>query len=158
MLDTSVKLRDSLPDDDYLESNTIWIASLSNGETIYRDDTLNEYMWLDLKQYVEQNELSILSVRLKFRSHVVHLPNPQKCCFIGKAIGRWSTSLHNDHYLIYGTMCADGKICRDWYVCPSLIQTQSDIVHVDELHKNAVIWNYPAITGHNQDKHGLEKK
>ena len=56
----------------YADSNPIWIAELSNGEMIYQDDgkpdCYPESAWLRLKEYCEQNNLSIKSISVKNRS------------------------------------------------------------------------------------------
>ena len=56
----------------YADSNPIWIAKLSNGETIYQDDgrpdVYPESAWLRLKAYCEDNDLSIDSINVKNRS------------------------------------------------------------------------------------------
>lgn len=139
MQDIFARLRDSEPDEDYLLNHTIWIAKLSNDCVIYSDNRHNENMWQDLKLYVEGLSLSITDIKLRFRSHFVYLPKPQTCCFMGRATGRWSTANHTDHYLIYGTMC-NGEIHRDWYTCPALIQSESDIRTVSSLPAQSIIW------------------
>lgn len=58
----------------YADSNPIWIAKLSNGETVYQDDgrpnVQPESAWLRMKQYCEENDLYIESIQVRNRSHV----------------------------------------------------------------------------------------
>ena len=57
-----------------------WIASLSNGETIFEDNRDNEEpAWERLKKYVEENDLSITNLRAQFESgRSVPLPAGQE--------------------------------------------------------------------------------
>ena len=129
-----------LPDDDYVENNTIWIAVLSNGETVYQDDRIDFLMWQSLKRHVEDNQLAVADMKFKFRSHVVHLPKPRKCVVFSRAAGRWSTSQTTDYYYIYGVDC-EAEIHRDWYIVPSLIPMESDIKVASQLPEKTIIWN-----------------
>lgn len=56
-----------------------WVASLSNGETIYEDVTPGEKpAWERLARYVEDNELSITALRLHIANTEVKLPSGQE--------------------------------------------------------------------------------
>lgn len=56
-----------------------WVASLSNGETIYEDEKrgLNP-AWERLAQYCEDNDLSITNLRLHIANTEVKLPSGQQ--------------------------------------------------------------------------------
>ena len=58
----------------YADSNPIWIADLSNGETVYQDDGRPDVKpasdWTRLKIYCEENELHITRIKVRNRSHV----------------------------------------------------------------------------------------
>lgn len=62
-----------------LESGTRWIAYLSNGETIYQDDDRpgieTNSAWIRLGEYVRANKLSIVHMKLQFRSHFINVNN-----------------------------------------------------------------------------------
>lgn len=56
-----------------------WIASLSNGETIYENNFKDELpAWERLGQYCEDNDLSITSLRLQIAGTEVKLPSGQQ--------------------------------------------------------------------------------
>ena len=71
-----------------------WIASLSNGETIFEDkmkDTLSA--WKRLGVYVKQNNLAITNMRLQIGGKQVELPSHQEGYIIkGKvqSTGTWT--------------------------------------------------------------------
>lgn len=68
-----------------------WIASLSNGETIYEDEKKGEVpAWARLAQYCEDKELSITNLRLQIAGTVVKLPSGQQG-YLQKKVG-WSLS------------------------------------------------------------------
>ena len=56
-----------------------WIASLSNGETIYEDNRDGEDpAWVRLAKYVEQEDISITTLRVQFESgRLINLPAGQ---------------------------------------------------------------------------------
>ncbi len=60
-----------------MESQTRWIVDLSNGERIYQDDDRpgveTNSAWIRLGQYVKANNLSIIYMRLQFRSHFINV-------------------------------------------------------------------------------------
>jgi hypothetical protein len=56
-----------------------WIASLSNGETIYENSIEDELpAWTRLARYVEENDLSITNLRLQIANTEVKLPAGQE--------------------------------------------------------------------------------
>ena len=57
-----------------------WIASLSNGETIYEDQREDEEpAWVRLSLYVEQEDVSITALRVQFESgRLINLPAGQE--------------------------------------------------------------------------------
>jgi len=68
-----------------------WIASLSNGETIYENEIEGEERpWVRLARYVKDNDLSITNLRLQVGSRTVKLPAGQEG-YIQKSIA-WGFS------------------------------------------------------------------
>ena len=72
MDDSVCKLWDSYMEH-YAESNPIWIVTLSNGETIYRDDgrpgLLTHNAWRRLYHYCTEYYLHIVSMTIGFRDN-----------------------------------------------------------------------------------------
>ena len=75
----------------YADSNPIWIAELSNGETVYQDDgrpnAEPESGWLRMKQYCEENNLHIESMKVRNRSHVEDIGSGYDGYFFCKGAG-----------------------------------------------------------------------
>lgn len=57
-----------------------WVASLSNGETIYEDHREGyEPTWIRLAEYVLQKDISITNLRVQFESgKIIKLPSGQE--------------------------------------------------------------------------------
>jgi hypothetical protein len=56
-----------------------WVASLSNGETIYEDEIKGEIpAWDRLASYCEDNDLSVTNLRLDICNTTVKLPSNQE--------------------------------------------------------------------------------
>lgn len=56
-----------------------WIASLSNGETIFEDDTKGQLpAWVRLASYVKENKLAITNLRLQVSGQEISLPSKQE--------------------------------------------------------------------------------
>ena len=108
-----------------LENDTLWVAVLSNGITVYKKDNraLEEPVsWKRLGKYCKENELDIVGMHLKFRSHVI----PLKC---GNHIEGYYFSYGaqkeiDEHitkeYFVSG-ICVDGKISCTWHKTPELL-------------------------------------
>ena len=68
-----------------------WVASLSNGETIYEDERKNEPpTWERLSSYCERHGLSITNLRLHIANTEVKLPSGQQG-YIQKKVA-WTVS------------------------------------------------------------------
>ena len=75
----------------YADCNPIWIAKLSNDETVYQDDgrpdVEPESAWLRLKEYCESNNLYIKSMQVRNRSHVEDVGSGHDGYFFCKGAG-----------------------------------------------------------------------
>lgn len=86
-------------------SNTVpknrWIASLSNGETIFEDRSPGlPPAWERLAQYVKENDLSITRLRAEVCGLVMKLPSGQPAYIHKKKV--WSTGAHCGAMLCVG--------------------------------------------------------
>ena len=64
--------------DEFVPPNR-WIASLSNGETIFEDKRPIEATWVRLTQYVKDKGLSITGFRIQFANGLeVKMPSGQQ--------------------------------------------------------------------------------
>ena len=75
----------------YADSNPIWIATLSNGETIYQDDDRPNVepasAWVRLKQYCEENNFYITNLKIRNRTHIEEVGSDYDGYFFCKGAG-----------------------------------------------------------------------
>jgi hypothetical protein len=88
-----------------------WIASLSNGETIFEDKFKNTLSaWKRLGTYVKENKLAITNMRLQIGGRHVELPS------------------HQEGYIINGKACSTGAWSR-MSVCIGYAQGGLAMIH-----------------------------
>jgi hypothetical protein len=65
-----------------------WMASLSNGETIYEDATnhSNKSAWQRLAEYIVEQNVSITNLRLQRGADIIEVPGNQKGYCFGRKI------------------------------------------------------------------------
>lgn len=77
--------------DEFVPKNR-WIASLSNGETIFDDNRVGEISaWERLATYVEENGLAITQLRAQVAGSVVTLPPKQDAYIQYKKVEAWGS-------------------------------------------------------------------
>ena len=90
----------------YADSNPIWIAELNNGEMIYQDDGKPdchpESAWLRLKEYCEQNDLSIKSISVKNRSIQKQIVSDADSFTFCKSAGALMFGGQTSHSFVFG--------------------------------------------------------
>lgn len=86
---------------DRWESETLWIAYLSDGTSVWMDDERPEMphhsAWVRLKNYCETNNLYVVKIQLKFRSHseFVYDENSEGYCFRHGVLGSMGNPTRN---------------------------------------------------------------
>lgn len=116
------------PNDPYLVEHDIarWAATLSNSEQVWQDDNrpgLDEPIaWLRLKAYIKKKNLRIVSIHLKFRSHIVPLLSSESGYYMGKGIGGFVGGKNKDYY-VYGYV-RSSQLIREWWYSPELVKNK----------------------------------
>jgi hypothetical protein len=114
----------------YAEGNPIWIVTLSNGETVYRDDgrpgrTIHN-AWRRLYRYCEENSLYITSMTIGFRDNRYTLTaNADGYYFALGARGMFG-SAKTSHLFFVGTLQNDSLVVQCWKV-PEMIEEDSEV-------------------------------
>lgn len=106
-------------EDDYVRERPRWVAELSNGETIYQDDDRPGVVlpgaWLRLKDYLQENHLSIRQLWLQFRTNRIQIGEPNAA---GYLLAR----------MAFGIMSSDGEMEQfDGLVVGVYIEKSDDI-------------------------------
>ena len=114
----------------YADQNPIWIAELSNGETIYQDDGRDEIepssAWLRLKSYCEKNSVSIVGMKIKNRSNIEDVTDTDaEAYFFCKGASAFMFSEETTQSFINGTL-KDGNLHTRTWRLPELKVDHSD--------------------------------
>ena len=115
-------------DCDFLEDKTIWVAVLSNGLTVYQDDNRSgkeAVAWKRLFDYCQKENVEIIGMHLKFRSHLIPMPcgdDVQGYYFCYGAHKEFDETITKQHY-ICGVLSND-RLEYSWYQTPELILTR----------------------------------
>ena len=146
-------------EDDFLCDKTIWIASLSNGVTVYQDDDRSNLKepsaWKRLGFYISENcpEINIVGMQLKFRSHIVELPSNARGYYFAHGMSKTTDDSVERGYLVCGSV--DTNILRDaqytepvddiitceWYSIPELIVAREQNRCLSQLQAPFLILN-----------------
>tara|TARA_R110002074_G_scaffold390889_1_gene575176 strand:+ start:2091 stop:2558 length:468 start_codon:yes stop_codon:yes gene_type:complete len=115
-----------LEDCDYLEDKSVWIATLSNGITVYQDDNKSgreRVAWKRLAKYCHENNVDVIGLCLKFRSNVIVVKTPDKIDGFYFAYGAQREFDEDITRAYYVTgYSKDNSIFYTWYTIPELIK------------------------------------
>lgn len=129
---------------DFMEHNTIWIATLNNDEKVYCDDfrpgVVPESAWLRLKSYCQENGLYIKDLIVKFRSNCIGVESGCDGYFFSKALRAYWGANKNINFFIVGTL-KNGILVTSKYRVPELIFEYSEERDIDESKENLICKN-----------------
>ena len=136
----------------YADNNPIWIATLSNGETIYQDDgrpnVEPKSAWSRLKIYCEKNGLHIKNLKVKNRSHLEDVGSDYDGYFFCKGARGFLFDGLTLHTFVIGILegeklrvkrwrlpelIADSFEERDPYECPECIIAKKGMLNEQKL-------------------------
>ena len=100
------------------EDRAIWIATLEDKTQVYQNCP---DAWFKLQKYLLEENKRIQCFHLKFRSHIVALPQSQKGYYLSKGVGKWGGSSKAELFIVYGHV-VDDILIKDWYKTPELIR------------------------------------
>jgi hypothetical protein len=131
-------------EDNFLEDKTIWVAVLSNGQTVYQDDNRIDYeeksAWLRLKRYISENQLKIKTFYIKFRSNtVLSTPSDASGYFFSKGI-MGSVATSNVFYYLVGHI-ENGKVYIKKFKIPELLCFDQEVRELYNCKEDQLIFN-----------------
>jgi len=92
----------------YADTNPIWWVELGNGEKVYQDDgrpnVEPESAWLRLKNYCEENDLSIKAINVKNRSIQKSVCAEADGYTFCKVAGALMFGNHTSHSFLFGRL------------------------------------------------------
>ena len=123
-------------EDSFLDEKTIWVALLSNGQTVFQDDGregIKDYSaWIRLKDHCDQEGVYIEDLKIKFRSHTVPIPKSEGYHFI-KGMG-CMVGFDPEEFFIVGTL-QGGTLKRTWYKVPEIVEDKTANIEENEISK-----------------------
>lgn len=70
-----------------VRNRAMWIATLNDGTVVYQQDNHADYefenSWLGLKKYCNNNKLSVINVKLRFRDNIITILSDSNLTFGG---------------------------------------------------------------------------
>jgi len=113
---------------------TRWIVVLDDGTVVYQDDAgqgelrvgTNLSAWERLQNYCKNNNNYIVSMQLKFRSHIENMPSNAEGYFFrrsllsGMGVMRTFRVIPDKHHYLVGIL-KDGKVNVQKWVTPELL-------------------------------------
>jgi hypothetical protein len=115
---------------------TAWIVKLSDGESFSSE----EKTWQELKKYVENNFLSIVAMQLRFRDHIVPIPEKMDGYYFSNGIG---IQLQGSAYDLFVTGTLIGNILYkvSFYV-PELEIASQEKCSLESIDQEKIIYNH----------------
>ncbi len=121
-------------EDSFLDEKTIWIATLSDGSTVFQDDDregdFHPSAWIRLKDHCDSKGVYIDSLSIRFRDHKVEVPKAEAYHFI-KAVG-CMVGFAEEHFFIVSLLKQD-KLTRNWYKVPEIVIDESSVVTAEDI-------------------------
>lgn len=117
-----------------IEGHTRWIAKLDNGLEIFQDD-FRQYdfeddrrysTWSRLRDFCYKEDLSIVNLRLQFRTNVQNLPTNSEGYYFCKSILGVFGTIENLHFFVAGYVMNDVLRVSKWQI-PELICIENQI-------------------------------
>lgn len=122
----------------------VWIrATLSSGSDIY----IREYdNWIDFKSYIKSNQLKVLSIGLRYKSHEINVDTSKSDgVYVVRSIkGEFGGS--SKHCYTIGHII-DNKVHKTMWITPELVEESSYIDDIENCFEEAIIIYDEAKTG-----------
>lgn len=116
--------------DDFIWDKAVWVVTLSDDTEVWQDDgregVHEPNAWIRLGRYCAETGLTIKTMNLRFRSHVIAIPRSSYFYFTRGIIGHTGSRM-NFHFANAGFLNDDGKLEVTWYKIPELLPGR--IVH-----------------------------
>ncbi len=121
--------------DDFTKEILKWVIELSNGETIYQDDDrpgeIERCAWYRLRDYVKENNLSIVSFKIQFFTHIEDCTVPNALgYYFTQAVSAIAFSGPNSYtwrYYLVGSLMEDNNIYIQRWLVPEIILVGNEI-------------------------------
>ena len=128
--------------DEFIDEKPLWFADLSDGRRIWMDDNREgcepNSAWLRLGEHIKKNEIKIVEIGLRFRSHIEMPlpPNAQGYYFCKQLLA--SISGESIHSFLIGQVEDDVITVQEWTI-PELIHQRTYQINIKDAMEGCVI-------------------
>lgn len=130
---------------EYREGNPIWIATLSNYQTIYRDDgrwpNSEHSAWKRLMDYCILNNLYISKFRFGFRSNMFNLSDNADGYFFRQGVRAYYPTPQYSFWRL--GVVKDNKVHTIKWRIPEFIASEPEILDISK-NEESIIWRTPS--------------
>lgn len=125
------------PNDGFLDIHHTWFweVILSNGLTVFQDDGRHgipqHSAWIRLYNYVSENNVSINSFRVRFRTNSYNMPDKQRGYYFSKGFLQGAGASVGLEYYVLGFVTGD-NVYFSWLRVPELIIINTYVKPVTE--------------------------
>jgi hypothetical protein len=136
-------------EDNFTIERMRWLADLSDGRTVLQDDGrpgLEPYQaWLRLKEFCRQTGISVVNLRLQFRSHIeAPLPDNAPAYFFSHKAGALMSSgepTHTDLFYLIGYLIPEKEaVYIEHYLAPAIILVETETRPLTSISNKNLIW------------------
>jgi hypothetical protein len=118
-----------------MEDPTLWIVKLSNNTEL----NSSNLTWQQLHSHIKKDNLAIVQMQLRFRDHVVSMPDNAKGYFFGKGCVGDLSGGKTFNFFITGVLLPNDMVERIWFYVPELEVYQKDIKHKSKISQGLII-------------------
>lgn len=119
------------------EDKTLWIVGLSDSAEISSEDM----SWTDLASHLKNKKLRIIKMQLRFRDHVVNMPDNALGYYFSRACSGGLGIDHSFNFYITGILNDRDRVERIWFYVPELEVHQKDEKDRDKVIQECLIEN-----------------
>jgi hypothetical protein len=131
-----VQLKQSVSSDIY-ENSVVFVVKLSDGN-IYFSDNDQPPAWIRLKKYLKESGLKIINMQLRFRSHIIDLPEKAEGYYFANGI---IASLNSSKNCNIVGILNKGVVECIWFSIPELEPMKKENKLIEEIKEPFIIIN-----------------
>lgn len=119
------------------EDQVVWSVKLSDGKTYYSDNE-KPSAWIRLKKYLKDSGLKINNMQLRFRSHIIDMPEKAEGYYFANGI---IASLKSSKECQIVGILKNGVVECIWFAIPELEPMKKANKFIEDIKEPFIIRN-----------------
>jgi|21_taG_2_1085346.scaffolds.fasta_scaffold14945_2 hypothetical protein len=121
------------------DRDRIWIYFVTSDN---KEVHLQEYdHWLTVQEYLDKNNLTILKVGLRYRSHLVKQDaSKAQAVYVIRSVKGEMYGVTKECYTI-GLLDEDGKMHKTMWMTPALVEEMKTVDSINDCFEKAIVYN-----------------